>query len=1731
SDIETPETVTITLTGTNNVDVTASGSDIGTITDVNGSVEISDAGRVTEGGNLSYAVALTLDMGSAPLEEGAIVRVALDWTGSDASANDADLVGTLPTYIDLVVDAGGLTASSAIVLDSNTAGGFEGDEDFVVSGGVVTVYAPGDSGGTSGVVAEGIDADTATGTLEESIVIFNDAFTVQEFALPDGSDPTSDAENSEHTFGVDQTSNSFSWNDDVIVTINGEAKLLTDLTSGGTPIAVTLENGGHDIVGKVGSEVIFTLKLDPASSTGEYEFKLLGQIDHPDVDLDGGVDQITLGVFYSSDTHQGIISVEIVDDAQEAFDNEICGVIGETAPDYNLVFVFDTSGSMSSADVGLEIQSIQSLITDYMAASDGNTVNVTLIGFDGSINYFSGTTTLPTYTNGQAAIDFLETQLQGNGDVLSGGIYDDDGTTNYNAPLVAAQTVLENYIDANDGINKVYFYSDGAPTSGLAAPTGWQSFADDPAGDGSEDLIDVVAIGIGGNIPDTYLIPVANSGGNQAIVSVANAGDLSGALSGNTIVGVYMSGNVVTDDLDGGAIDNPATVDELGADGLSYISSLTVSGSVITFDGTNPSGGTATTDPDEYEFTTTLGNTLTFNFLNGDYLYQGENTGEETINYVIRDGDGDTDGANLIVCVLEPLDVAFAISANQTSISEIGTEEVTFTIDMTGDPLVSGNDASIDVSFTGTSDGDDVSVLGTMLTDDLLESLQIAADAETGVSFDGTTLTFDESFDGSLSFAVSATDDAAIELIETIVVTLINPTITTGTATITDDTVSVDIISDDFYTRDGTLAVEEAAIDENGDFSPGSTPTDPDETDTSSLNFDQGAAIGFEWSTTAVTVDAEGGAAVPLTSGGQPINITVSVDGLTLTGSVGGDPVFELTMTDTATGAYEYTQLGPIDHPDENETGAIDVLELTFNYQSDGYQGEVTVSVEDDGPDAGDQSFTGDIALLDYSVAICVDISTSMNTRHDSNGDGSVNNSDDTRLETATASAIDLAADLFAAGDDVAISLSVFADGSHILGTYTDLSSFTAAVGTIDDAGSSWASSQGISDSTDYKDGVAALEDGMAPMLLDDQSENTQKLAYFLSDGYHNVDSFNSSDWQNFVSTNEVESYAVVIGGDISNPIGNSFLQGVSYDPDDAGSSSANILVVDNPSDLTETLAGTIAEAVSGNIFDGTAAGTYGADGAGGIVSVTAFGSTYTDATGSVLEITSGGHTFTFDFATGDYQIGVASGSPSIDTTITYVIEDDDGDQAMGSIDVDVTVTANAPSAYDNLAYVEQSGSTQGTSLLEGFENESGFDEQGKVGLSNSHDTEGSKSVKIQADGSNIGNLESFIGTTNYFGSELGISDPREGSAISKAITAVDGDVISFDWYFDEKGGNSAPDAAFYVLKSGGTIVEQGILATAQNGNNDGGGTKSLSPVSSGSYTLFIGVVNVNSKSNDSDLFVDNITKFGAIPSTEEVSGNVLDDPMNDPGSSHTWGDTDFVEYGTLLTSVSHDGSPHTVGMGQISFTTALGGTFEIDEHGEYTYTAPSGITGMQEETFTYTLTDISGDEVTATLTVNVAEDSSYMSQTHDGSGSGDTLTGSDVDDIFYGNGGDDIMFGGNGDNYFAGGTGDDTMTGGDHADRFDYTSAADGDDTIIGFDASEGDQIDLHTLFENLGIADEDRAADVNLIDNGSSTTITINNVANFSVTLDSVDLGDHNGDLTSNQLLNMGINIGDES
>ncbi|MBI2235210.1 MAG: VWA domain-containing protein, partial [Micavibrio aeruginosavorus] len=73
-------------------------------------------------------------------------------------------------------------------------------------------------------------------------------------------------------------------------------------------------------------------------------------------------------------------------------------------------------------------------------------------------------------------------------------------------------------------------------------------------------------------------------------------------------------------------------------------------------------------------------------------------------------------------------------------------------------------------------------------------------------------------------------------------------------------------------------------------------------------------------------------------------------------------------------------------------------------------------------------------------------------------------------------------------------------------------------------------------------------------------------------------------------------------------------------------------------------------------------------------------------------------------------------------------------------------------------------------------------------------------------------------------------------------------------------------------------------------------------------------------------------------------------------------------------------------------------------------------------------------------------------------------------DDTINGSAGNDLIFGQEGDDIITGGAGNDLLYGGSGADAFVYNAATDGTDSILDFDVTEGDVLDLSVLLGDAG-------------------------------------------------------------
>ena len=127
---------------------------------------------------------------------------------------------------------------------------------------------------------------------------------------------------------------------------------------------------------------------------------------------------------------------------------------------------------------------------------------------------------------------------------------------------------------------------------------------------------------------------------------------------------------------------------------------------------------------------------------------------------------------------------------------------------------------------------------------------------------------------------------------------------------------------------------------------------------------------------------------------------------------------------------------------------------------------------------------------------------------------------------------------------------------------------------------------------------------------------------------------------------------------------------------------------------------------------------------------------------------------------------------------------------------------------------------------------------------------------------------------------------------------------------------------------------------------------------------------------------------------------------------------------------------------------------------------------------------------------------------------------------------GDDgvVLVGGSGPDTIDGGAGDDILIGGGGDDTFVYTSITDGNDVIADF-VFAVDTVDMDALFDALGVATAElRADDVKITDTAGDGVLTVDGVADFSITFTGEDFGGDGtfGQFSAAQLAALGIDVG---
>jgi len=452
---------------------------------------------------------------------------------------------------------------------------------------------------------------------------------------------------------------------------------------------------------------------------------------------------------------------------------------------------------------------------------------------------------------------------------------------------------------------------------------------------------------------------------------------------------------------------------------------------------------------------------------------------------------------------------------------------------------------------------------------------------------------------------------------------------------------------------------------------------------------------------TAVTLTAPADGA--FTSAGEDINWSgtgTALDPLIGVTAIGGETIATVTI-DTA-GNYSFVLSGPVDHVGDVNQEGIESLSFGVNATSGGVTttaaGAITINVEDDSPIAGPVNDT--FHTLDTNLLITLDISGSM---------GNASGIGGTRLDAAVES-INTLLDSYDALGDVMVQIVTFSSNAQTLtntggSTWVTVAEARTLLSGLTDGGA-----------TDYDAALAAIQN-----TYNDTGSltNAQNVAYFLSDGEPTDDNGTGTDgivgneetaWVNFLTTNEINSYALGIGTGITSAAP---LDPIAYNGQSTADQDA-VLVTDFAL-LDDVLSGTLIDTTATGFLSGslTTGVVFGGDG-GHLESLTTVaGTQYTyDPDTNLISVTipgSGTDSFSYDqaastititdvdggvlavnFTTGAYSYDAPPTIPSgaSGTIFDYVLIDNDGD----------IVASTASFTVDKTNIIIDSGTFNGTS-------------------------------------------------------------------------------------------------------------------------------------------------------------------------------------------------------------------------------------------------------------------------------------------------------------------------------------------------------------------------------------------------------------------------------------------------
>ena len=893
-------------------------------------------------------------------------------------------------------------------------------------------------------------------------------------------------------------------------------------------------------------------------------------------------------------------------------------------------------------------------------------------------------------------------------------------------------------------------------------------------------------------------------------------------------------------------------------------------------------------------------------------------------------------------------------------------------------------------------------------------------------------------------------------------------------------------------------------------------------TDTTNLATQTGTiSIVDPDSATTVTLTGPAG----ITAGGVAVTWSGNgTSGSPLVGSAGGIEVFRATID--SNGNYTVSLSKAIDHQTNNGENLAS-FNLTVN-ATDGVAsatGVLTVTVEDDSPNAVLSSQVVTLPAVDTNIMLVLDVSGSMGS-----GAGS-------RLDIMKQSVTQMLNQYDSLGDVMVRVVTFSSSANAYQSAWVSVADAKAYVNGLTSGGT-----------TNYD---AALLTAMSAFNSSGKIAGAQNISYFLTDGAPNgsvdwnsapwnypgtlpnqtgIQSGEEAIWTNFLQTNQINSmaYGMGTGATTAN------MDPVAYDGTTATDTGS--VVVSNIADLPPILRDSIVIPSAGDLTQGTLGigSALGADG-GNIASVAVDGTTYGNggtvsgtnrgtfdaATNTWTVQTVSGGKFVVDMDNGQYTYTpVATTATTYNESVGYVLRDFDGDTSSATL----TITVNPPQVINLL-----STATTITGLNMGLSGEYFGYNDNRDGTVADSAYQGATAVRLHsddgtADAGTANNVDRLADVEAIIEGRNGNPNLINNAVLSNPM-AADATFSANKLEFGLPAGSTSPLFS-NDLGQNGKVTTGAIGATATVGGANN--LHTFLKVSSGNAD---GLAATSGLGDTTDAIV-RMVGYIYIPAggvydlriTADDGYRVLIGGQNvaqadfiQSTATQTYTGVTIAEGMQAIEILYWDQGGHASLRIEVKQNGAADSTYKIIGNDEYALFSPTDVPVLA-----------SNQDIVESATNGVYDIRTGGS--YSGDDDAEKVNGSAGRDSISAGGGNDIVVAGDGSDWISGGAGNDKLSGGLGSDTFAWTLADQGTalapatDTILDFNAASraagGDVLDLRDLLSGTATSAATLDNYLDFTKSGSDTVINVRpDGALGSVTQKIVLTG---VDLTSNSTLN---------